>query len=189
MSDTNAFARFARAHLPSAPERSIYRVLAATADRAWAVAELAAAAGVTHHDADQALRRFAAAGIVHDTQVRGRGHRYRWHPEMAYLRAGTAGDRAVDPVCGMPVPPGSAHVERHADTEVSFCSRRASCAGDRTSRRDCVRRTGGAPLRQSGRGRVARDVWRPTTATSAQNVRRTRRVTGARRRWWWRPRR
>src|SRR3546814_8110801 len=82
----DAFERFARAHLPGKVERAIYPVVASTPDRDWAPGEIAAAAGVSNHEADQALRRFASAGIVDHRHVRGHGHRYRWHADMAYLR-------------------------------------------------------------------------------------------------------
>lgn len=120
--DTDAFARFAQAHLPTSTERAIYPVLAGAPHRDWKAGEVASAAGVSHHEADQALRRFASAGIVDHSHVRGRGHRYRWHPEMAYLRHGELSSLPVDPVCGMPVPPGTLHSARDGDTEISFCS-------------------------------------------------------------------
>ena len=119
--DTDAFVRFAKAHLPSKTERTIYPVLAGAPDRDWAAGEVAAAAGVSHHEADQALRRFASAGIVHH-RVRGQSHRYRWHPDMGYLRQGDVSGPAIDPVCGMPVPPGTPHTARDDDTEIRFCS-------------------------------------------------------------------
>ena len=116
------FIRFARAHLPSTPERVIYPVLAGSPDRDWTAGDLAAAAGVSHNEADQALRRFAAAGIVHHTHMSGHGHRYRWGPEMAYLHDGTTIALPTDPVCGMPVPPGTPHTARDGDGQVRFCS-------------------------------------------------------------------
>lgn len=103
--DTDAFVRFAKAHLPSKAERTIYPVLAGAPDRDWTAGEVAATAGVSHHEADQALRRFASAGIVDHSHVRGQSHRYRWHPDMGYLRQGDVSGPAIDPVCGMPVPP------------------------------------------------------------------------------------
>ena len=120
--DTDAFVRFARAHLPTRAERAIYPVLAGTPDGDWTAAEVAAAAGVSHHEADQALRRFASARIVEHSHVRGQGHRYRWHPEMAYLRDGDVSGLPVDPVCGMPVAAASPHTARDGDTEITFCS-------------------------------------------------------------------
>lgn len=120
--DTEAFVRFAKVHLPTNAERAIYPVLAADSDREWTAGEVAAAARVSHHEADQALRRFASAGIVDHSHVRGQGHRYRWHPDMSYLRQGFVSGSAIDPVCGMPVPPGSPHTARDGDAEVSFCS-------------------------------------------------------------------
>ena len=116
------FVQFARAHLPSGAERAVYRILAGTPDREWLAGEVAAAAGGDHHETDQALRRFASAGIVADTPSRGHGHRYRWHPAMAYLRDGDVDDTATDPVCGMPVPHGVPHTANDGDREVRFCS-------------------------------------------------------------------
>ena len=120
--DTDAFVRFAKAHLPSRAERTIYPVLAGAPDRDWTAGEVAAAAGVSHHEADQALRRFASAGIVDHSHVRGQSHRYRWHPDMGYLRQGDVSGPAIDPVCGMPVPPGTPHTARDDDAEIRFCS-------------------------------------------------------------------
>src|SRR3546814_11660953 len=95
-----------RSHLPGKVERAIYPVVASTPDRDWAPGEIAAAAGVSNHEADQALRRFASAGIVDHRHVRGHGHRYRWHADMAYLRGDDAEGLAIDPVCEI----GRAHV-------------------------------------------------------------------------------
>ena len=121
--EPDAFARFARAHLPTPAERAVYPVLAGVSDGRWTAGEVAAAAGVSHHEADQALRRFAAAGIVDRIRVRGRSDHYRWHPEMSYLREGHNGDLPIDPVCGMPVPPDTAHVAAdHDGASFSFCS-------------------------------------------------------------------
>src|SRR3546814_19893499 len=83
----DAFERFARAHLPGQVERAIYPVVASTPDRDWAPGEIAAAAGVSNHEADQALRRFASAGLVDPPQVRGHGHRYPRPSDLAYLPA------------------------------------------------------------------------------------------------------
>ena len=118
----DAFERFARAHLPGKIERAIYPVVASTPDRDWAPGEVAAAAGVSNHEADQALRRFASAGIVDHRHVRGHGHRYRWHADMAYLRGDDIEGLAIDPVCGMPVPPGTPHTAVDGDDVLQFCS-------------------------------------------------------------------
>lgn len=122
LSDTDAFVRFARAHLPSKAERSIYPVLAGAPGHDWTAGEVAAAAGVSHHEADRALRRFASAGIVDHRHVRGQSHRYRWHPDMAYLLHDDVSGPAVDPVCGMPVPSGAPHTVLDGEAEVRFCS-------------------------------------------------------------------
>jgi len=120
--DNEAFVRFARAHLPGKTERAVYPVVASTPDRDWTPGEVAAAAGVSHHEADQTLRRFAAAGIVDHRRVPGHGHRYRWHAEMAYLRDGDLEGLTIDPVCGMPVPPGTPHTALDGDEVLRFCS-------------------------------------------------------------------
>jgi hypothetical protein len=120
--DSDAFVRFAKVHLPTNAERAIYPVLAGAPDRDWTAGEVAAAAKVSHHEADQALRRFASAGIVDHTHARGHGHHYRWHPDMGYLREGADDGAAIDPVCGMPVPAGAPHTARDGDTEIRFCS-------------------------------------------------------------------
>lgn len=118
----DAFLRFAKVHLATNAERAIYPVLGGAPDRDWTAGEVAAAARVSHHEADQALRRFAAANIVDHTHVRGQGHRYRWHPDMGYLHQGGEVGPAIDPVCGMPVPAGAPHTARDGETDVSFCS-------------------------------------------------------------------
>ena len=120
--DSDAFVRFAKVHLPTNAERAIYPVLAGAPDHDWTPGEVAAAAKVSHHEADQALRRFASAGIVDHSHLRGQGHRYRWHPDMRYLRQDAVSSSAVDPVCGMPVPPETPHSALDGDTEIRFCS-------------------------------------------------------------------
>ena len=119
---SDAFMRFAAADLPSNAERAIYPVLAGAPDHDWTPEAVAAAAGVSHHEADQALRRFASAGIVGHSHNRLHGHHYRWHPDMAYLREGGVTGSTVDPVCGMPVGSGSPHTALDGDLDVSFCS-------------------------------------------------------------------
>lgn len=118
---SEAFLRFARAHLGDRAERAVYAVVAAGPPAEWSAGEVAAHAGVSHHQADQVLRRFAAAGIVE--RVATRPHRYLWAPAMAYLFDGRTGDGdPIDPVCGMPVPFGTTHIARDGDREVRFCS-------------------------------------------------------------------
>jgi len=121
---SEAFERFARAHLGDRVERAVYAVVAAHPAREWAVREVAAHARVSHHEADQALRRFAAAGIVARIDLPGRSDRYRWILEMRDLADGpsAAGQQPIDPVCGMPVPPDSPHVAHDGDLDVRFCS-------------------------------------------------------------------
>ena len=119
---SDGFLRFARAHLLTAAERAVYRILASDGAREWSVAEVASAAAVSHHEADQALRRFAAAGIVTHTHPSGGPHRYRWGTGMAYLQSAADAGALIDPVCGMPVPADAPHVAGDGGTKVRFCS-------------------------------------------------------------------
>ena len=100
---TSAFRSFAQAHLCTAPYRAVFTIRAGTR-RWWTSASTARAAGVGGLDADQALRRFAAAGIVDQGAGTG-GRRYRYRAEMDYLQDDVDLDDGLrDPVCGMPVP-------------------------------------------------------------------------------------
>lgn len=119
----DTFERFARAHLGDRILRAIYAVMAADPAAEWTAGEVAAHAKVSHHEADQALRRFASAGIVAEVAAHGRPHRYRWALTMAeYTRVDVGGEEAIDPVCGMTVPAESRHVARDGDREIRFCS-------------------------------------------------------------------
>lgn len=114
--------RFVRAHLPTPAERAVYAVLAGSL-KVWSARSVSAAAGVSDHEADQALRRFAAAGIIERVDEPGQPRRYRWRPEMGYLSDdGPSGSGRVDPVCGMPVPADAAFTVLEGDAEVAFCS-------------------------------------------------------------------
>lgn len=118
----SAMGRFVRAHLPATAERSVYAALAGSAEL-WTARTLAGAAGVSDREADQVLRRFTAAGIVERVEEPGQQRRYRWCPEMGYLIEDRSPSAArIDPVCGMPVPDGTAHVALDGDSEVAFCS-------------------------------------------------------------------
>ena len=118
----SAMSRFVRAHLPTPTERAVYSALAGSL-KLWTARSVAGAAGVSDHEADQALRRFAAAGIIERVETPGQPRRYRWRTEMGYLSDGGPSPRdRVDPVCGMPVPAESAHTALDGDTEVAFCS-------------------------------------------------------------------
>ena len=121
---SDAFERFARAHLGTRAERAVYAVVAGHPSAAWSVGEVAAHARVSHHEAAQALRRFAAAGIVARFERPARSDQYRWALEVPALLDGTSADtqQAVDPVCGMPIPPDSPHVVHDGDVDVRFCS-------------------------------------------------------------------
>ena len=55
----------------------------------------------------RALRRFAAARIVVEEAGHGGRRCYRWRSELSYLFDGTPPPGSVDPVCGIPVEPGS----------------------------------------------------------------------------------
>lgn len=120
--DDSLFARFSSAHLPTSAERSLFSALASSRDRVWTVARAARAALVSDHEADMALRRFGAAGIVERLDAPGHPRHYRWRPEMAYLRDGPDPSGQLDPVCGMPVPADSPHVADQDGQQVRFCS-------------------------------------------------------------------
>ena len=116
------FARFVRAHLPTDSERAVFWVLAESEAMTWTVPAVARDARISDHYADQVLRRFASAGIVERVDD-GRPRRYRWRAEMSYFHHHAAPVGTLDPVCGMPVPPDSAH--RAVDdggNDVAFCS-------------------------------------------------------------------
>lgn len=115
-------AQFMGAHLPTDVERAVFWVLAGSINRVWTRAAVASGAQVSDHEADQALRRFSAAGILEQLLEPGRPRRYRWRPEMAYLHNGTEPPGRHDPVCGMPVPADSPHVANDGGREVAFCS-------------------------------------------------------------------
>lgn len=116
------FAQFRGAHLPTRVERAVCGALAGSLDRVWTVASVARDARVSDHEADQALRRLSAAGILERIDESSRPRRYRWRPEMAYLHDGGDPPGRVDPVCGMPVLAGSPHVAVHDGDEIAFCS-------------------------------------------------------------------
>ena len=124
MSDRSetSFAQFRRAHLPTDAERAVFFVLAGSLDRVWTVAGVARDARVSDHEADQALRRLTAACILERVDEPGHPRRYRWRPEMAYLRDAGDPPGRVDPVCGMPVRADSPHIAVHDGEEVAFCS-------------------------------------------------------------------
>lgn len=116
------FAQFSGAHLPTDVERAVFWVLAGSFDRVWTVAGVARDAEVSDHEADQALRRFSAAGILELVDEPGHPRRYRWRSEMAYLHDGSEPQGRCDPVCGMPVPADSPHVAEADGPKVVFCS-------------------------------------------------------------------
>lgn len=107
--------------------------------------EVASHAAVSHHEADQALRRFPAAGIVTRLDLPGRPHRYRWTLEMGHLADGTttSGWEVVDPVCGMPVPADSPHIGHDVDLDVRFCSLACLVRWNATTRKATRARVGG----------------------------------------------
>jgi YHS domain-containing protein len=118
-----AFAQFMGAHLPTAVERGVFWVLAGSLSEVWTAVGVAREARVSDHEADEALRRFAAAGILERLDDPGQPRRYRWRPEMSYLHEGSDPPGRIDPVCGMPVPAGSPHIAQdEGEGEVVFCS-------------------------------------------------------------------
>jgi len=99
-------------------------VIAAGPPAEWTAGQTAAHAGVSHHEADKVLRRFAAAGIVERVDIPGRPHRYSWTPTLAYLTttAAVSFDTVIDPICGMPVPAATPHLATDGPEDVRFCS-------------------------------------------------------------------
>jgi YHS domain-containing protein len=120
----NPFNKFATAHLLTDVERDAFWALAHSLQRVWTAGGLAREAKVSDHEADQALRRFKAAGIVELLDEGCRPRRYRWRPEMDYLHDTSEPTGRRDPVCGMPVPAYSPHLVDHDGRELGFCSLR-----------------------------------------------------------------
>ena len=118
----SSFVLFARAHLRTEAARAVFGVLADSPERDWTAAAVAKHAGVSDGEADHALRRFGAAGVVERLSEPGRPRRYRWRPEMAYLSRGNAPSGERDPVCGMPVPSDTPHVADDGGRQMRFCS-------------------------------------------------------------------
>ena len=128
----------AQAHLRTPAERAVFAVVA-SAHRWWTTASAARAAKVGGLDADQALRRFAAAGIV-DQESGTAGRRYRYRAAMGYLHADTDIDEEVrDPVCGMPVAADTPHVADDHGRAVRFCSVSCLTRWQRAQRRGRTR--------------------------------------------------
>lgn len=120
----SAFQALALAHLRTRVERAVFAVVAGDSARWWTAAAAARAAGVDELDADQALRRFGAAGIV-EQEAGSAGRRYRYRAEMAYLSTGGGAEEdgeLRDPVCGMPVAADTPHVAEDHGRVVRFCS-------------------------------------------------------------------
>ena len=117
------FGSFVSAHLRTDSDRAVFWVLAGSESTIWNATTVAHEAEISDHEADQALRRFAAAGILERVDDVGRPRRYRWRAEMSYLHRGVTPTGVVDPVCGMPVRADTPHRAMAADgSEVSFCS-------------------------------------------------------------------
>lgn len=113
---------FRDAHLPTSVDWAVFIVMSSLGDESLTAAEVARDARASHHEADQALRRFAAAGIVERIDEAGRPRRYRLHEEMAYLATGQERTGTLDPVCGMPISEDSPHVIDDGEERVVFCS-------------------------------------------------------------------
>lgn len=119
-----AFRVLARAHLRTRVERAVFAVVSGAAGRWWTASAAARAARVNNIDADQTLRRFAAAGIVEE-KAGSAGRRYRYRAEMDYLTTEGVTDgngELRDPVCGMPVAADTPHVAHDHGRVVRFCS-------------------------------------------------------------------
>lgn len=120
-----SLARFARAHLRTPAQHAVYRAVGSDPDSWWTAGEIATHSGLDRAEVDQALRGFAAAGILHERAYQSGGRRYRWHDELRYVFDGTAPpSERIDPVCGMPVDPDTAYAARDTTgATVYFCSR------------------------------------------------------------------
>lgn len=117
------FARFASAHMPTDHDRAVFWVLAGSETTTWSVTAVAREAQISDHEADRALRRFAAAGILERLDDRGHPRQYRWRPQMSYLHHGEAPAGPLDPVCGMPVRADASYSVVDQDGhDVFFCS-------------------------------------------------------------------
>lgn len=114
------FVLFAGVHLRTVAERRVYAAVAGAPERVWPVGDVAAQAQVSHREADEALRRFLAAGIV--DRIDAAHRRYRWSAAMRYLATPDMQDDSIDPVCGMPVDGTTAHVVEHDGVMLRFCS-------------------------------------------------------------------
>lgn len=126
-----AFQRFAAAHLGDRTERAVYIAIAAGSGAEWTTGQTGAQAGVSHREADQVLRRFAAAGFVERLDIPGRPHRYRWAPSMACLTATAAAavDPVIDPSAACPSLPTPPTLRPTAHRTCAFAPSTASCGG------------------------------------------------------------
>ena len=103
----------------------MYRTLGSDTDRWWTADEITDHTGLDIIDIGQTLRTLAAAGVLHEHDRQAQRREYRWHDELRYLfdRSEPTAD-LIDPVCGMPVSPDSAHTGRdRSGAIVRFCSR------------------------------------------------------------------
>jgi hypothetical protein len=158
-SSESAFDRFARSHLATRAERAVYTVVAGGPTRQWTARVAATAAGVSNREADQALRSFAAAGIVDHVRGPGQPHRFQWRPGMPYVRGGDfIASENVDPVCAMLVPADMPHTVRDGHGEIRFCSLRCLVQWQSARRR--------------GRGRRQDMVLDQTAGANAETVHR-----------------
>ncbi len=115
--------RFARVHLSTPAERSVYQALVGHGRESWSAEEIARARHLDGRDARDVLARFALAGIAETIGGQGQPPRYRWRAEMDYIFGGPADpDHPIDPVCGMPVVDTSPLAVEWDDRSFRFCS-------------------------------------------------------------------
>ena len=119
----DVWTRFARVHLSTPAERSVYQALVGDGQESWSAQEIARTRHLGEQDVRDVLARFAVARIAETVGGDAQPPRYRWRAEMDYIFGGSAGpDHPIDPVCGMPVVDASPlAVEREART-FRFCS-------------------------------------------------------------------
>ena len=128
--------RFARSHLRTPAQLAVYRTVGTRPDAWWSATEIADHTGTDVTEVDQALRGFAAAGILHD-HVGAAGRRYSWHRDLRYVFDGTSPTgELIDPICGMPVAADSPHVGHDTGgAALRFCSQVCLTAHRRRLRR------------------------------------------------------
>ncbi len=122
-------ALFTDAHLSTNAEWAVFTVVASSRDRLWTARRVGREAKVSDHEADEALRRFSAAGIVERVDDAGHPRRYRWRPAMAYLDGGTERQDDAIPCAGCRSTPMDHTSSKRLVSRSSSAPCRAWCAG------------------------------------------------------------